>query len=338
MQVVKQNDALEISVVIPTRNRPHFVIQAVNSALRQTFTGTIEVIVVIDGEDAATNAALRAIFDPRLRVIALAASVGGSEARNAGVRAARGHWIAFLDDDDEWLPHKLSRQIAAAHGTSALYPVVSSRLFTRAPFGECIRPQRPFNPALPVSEYLFCRNLFTDTSCALQTSTLFVPRSLLLRVPFRAGLRRHQDWDWVLRAEREAGAQFIVLNEPLTAYRIEDGRSSVSRTQDWEFSFLWGRCMRDYFTPSAYAWFLASECASRAVKSGAPLFDRFRIAQRFFFHGRPSPRSTAMLAFFLLLPGFLRQFFLSDIRARRAREGHATTTTVPAQHPVGMEA
>ena len=51
--------------------------------------------------------------DERLRVIALAVSVGGSDARNRGVDAASGEWIAFLDDDDEWLPGKLQAQLDA---------------------------------------------------------------------------------------------------------------------------------------------------------------------------------------------------------------------------------
>ncbi len=109
-----------VSVVIPTRNRPQMVVAAVQSALAQTHPPH-EVLVVIDGPETpgpngqqSTTEALRAIRDPRLRVLALPQSVGGGEARNTGVRAATGRWIAFLDDDDLWLPQKLACQLAFA--------------------------------------------------------------------------------------------------------------------------------------------------------------------------------------------------------------------------------
>ena len=228
-----------VSAVIPTRNRPELVVKAVQSALRQTHP-RIEVIVVIDGPDPPTERALAQIHDPRLRIYLLAANVGGAEARNIGVRAARGEWVGFLDDDDEWLPQKISLQLAAAYANEAAFPVISSRLIVRT-------PRMDFSPAVhtcqsdqQVSEHLFCRRL-DDGPCAMQTSTLFVQRSLMVVVPFRRGLKRHQDWDWLLRASIHPGVRFQVISEPLTIFRIEDGRPSVSRALDWEFSLQWAR-------------------------------------------------------------------------------------------------
>src|SRR5216684_3398690 len=102
-----------VSAVIPTRSRAALVVRAVRTALNQTYAN-LEVIVVIDGPDEETMLALSGIHQPRLRVIVLAQSSGGASARNAGVEAAHGEWIAFLDDDDEWLPGKIENQIAAA--------------------------------------------------------------------------------------------------------------------------------------------------------------------------------------------------------------------------------
>lgn len=121
-----------VSAVIPTRNRSELVVKAVQSALHQTHP-RIEVIVVIDGSDPQTESALAKIHDPRIRIFLLAANVGGAEARNIGVRAARGEWIAFLDDDDEWLPQKVSLQLAAAYAREAAFPVISSHLIVRTP-------------------------------------------------------------------------------------------------------------------------------------------------------------------------------------------------------------
>lgn len=120
-----------ISTVIPTRNRPLIVERAVKSALAQTFT-EIEVIVVIDGSDACTREVLEEIDDARLKFIELPVRGGAAAARNAGVSEAAGEWIAFLDDDDEWLPQKLERQIEVATRSQYELPIVASRLTARS--------------------------------------------------------------------------------------------------------------------------------------------------------------------------------------------------------------
>ena len=103
-----------VTVVIPTRNRPLMVVAAVRSALAQTHAPH-EVIVVIDGPDeAGTEQRLRVLSERCVRVLALGENVGGGEARNLGVRAATGKWIAFLDDDALWLPGTLAALAGAA--------------------------------------------------------------------------------------------------------------------------------------------------------------------------------------------------------------------------------
>ena len=173
-----------VSAVIPTRNRPELVRKAAWSALHQSHA-RMEVIVVIDGEDRATEECLAGIDDARLRVISLAVNMGGSEARNVGVRAARGEWIAFLDDDDEWLPPKIGLQLDAARASDGAYPVISSRLVVRTPALDFAGPLRLCEAEKPLSENLFCRNEFSDGAYVMQTSTLFMRREMMLAVPFR---------------------------------------------------------------------------------------------------------------------------------------------------------
>ena len=138
----------KVSAVIPTRSRPQMVLAAIKSALEQG-EELLEVIVVVDGPDHETSAALGSVRDDRLRVIALEASLGGSEARNIGVRAARGEWIGFLDDDDLWLPGKLKRQLAAAMLVDAEEPVMACAVVARSPVetrygrGTCTGPAIP---------------------------------------------------------------------------------------------------------------------------------------------------------------------------------------------------
>jgi glycosyltransferase involved in cell wall biosynthesis len=316
---------VSVSVVIPTRNRTKLVVKAVASALAQDFSNC-EVIVVVDGDMSRTCNALERFADPRLRVIALAESIGGAGARNIGVRAACGEWIAFLDDDDEWLPHKLTRQVAETRQTAA--PVISSRMIVQTGSYEFEGPLRSYCPDKPVSEFLFCRRSFKDGPYAMQTSTLLVRRDLMLTVPFGGGLKRHQDWDWILRAER-VGAAFSVVDEPLVLYRTEDGRESVSRSQDWEFSLEWGSSMRAYFTPRAYSWFLATECASRAAKSKAGFGAYGTIARRFLFDGQPSLRSAAMVAAFLVLSPRLREHVRQLVRRMRLNRDQGRERGIP---------
>lgn len=111
--------ALEVSVVIPTRNRVQLLERsALRSALEQDDVEH-EVIVVDDGSDDGTFERLSGLQEPRLRVVRHERSRGVAQARNAGIGAARGEWVAFLDDDDLWSPLKLRRQIDAAEGVDA---------------------------------------------------------------------------------------------------------------------------------------------------------------------------------------------------------------------------
>lgn len=101
--------AFQISVVIPAYNAEKYIARAVESVLKQTRPAD-EIIVVDDGSTDKTADMVRA-FGDRVRLIQQP-NAGVSAARNAGIRAARGNWIAFLDADDEWLPEKLELQLA----------------------------------------------------------------------------------------------------------------------------------------------------------------------------------------------------------------------------------
>jgi glycosyltransferase involved in cell wall biosynthesis len=101
---------MRISVVIPTYNRAHTLPRALSSVLGQTLPA-FEIIVVDDGSEDGTEALIRTRF-PRVRYRRVS-NGGVSKARNLGIAAARGDWIALLDSDDVWLPGKLASQRAA---------------------------------------------------------------------------------------------------------------------------------------------------------------------------------------------------------------------------------
>src|SRR5262249_16128748 len=95
-RVLKSLDALKVSVVIPTFSRAPEIANAIQSVLEQTYQD-LEIIVVDDGSrDATAETVLRlARTDPRIRLIRHQSNRGAQAARNTGIRAARGEWVAF---------------------------------------------------------------------------------------------------------------------------------------------------------------------------------------------------------------------------------------------------
>lgn len=305
-----------VSAVIPTGGRPDLLVCAIRSALRQTWR-PLEVIVVIDGPDPATEERLASLSDPRLRVVILPEISGGCTARNAGVRAAAGDWIAFLDDDDEWLSDKIERQMRATRETSAWFPIITCRLIARSPTASRVLPPRVYNPAQPVADYLFCRNGLADSGGLMQTSTLLAPRDLLLAVPFRDGLAMHQDWDWIIRVAAYEGVAISMLAKPLAVWRVEDRRATVGRGLGWQFSLRWVREMRSLISRRAFSSFIAIQCVWRAKASHAGPIARLRILWAFLFEGRPDPLSSLHFLVFGLIPAKVRRALRDVFRSGR---------------------
>ena len=261
-------DNPEVSVVIPTRGRPELLLRATAGALDQGFRN-LEVVVVIDGPDPATSRALETVRDHRLRVIALAENVGGSQARNVGVLAARGEWIALLDDDDEWMPGKIAVQLAAAASATKGFPVIACRFFERTESSQRVLPSRIPRAREDFSEYTFVRRGWSSAEGFLQTSTWLVRKELLLKVPFRQGLKRCQDLDWLLRATAHPETELIVAPETLAVFHHDERNERVSRTPDWKYLFDWATGNRAYFSARAFAFFIATFCVPSAEKEKA---------------------------------------------------------------------
>lgn len=101
---------MTVSVVIPTYNRSTLLRRAVDSVLAQTYDD-LEVIVVDDASSDDTPSVMQQYDDDRISYVRLEKNGGGAHARNVGINEASGEFVAFLDDDDEWHPQKLERQI-----------------------------------------------------------------------------------------------------------------------------------------------------------------------------------------------------------------------------------
>lgn len=99
-----------VSVIIPTHSRPKILKAAIKSVLDQTYSD-LEIIVVDDGLKERAQSVVEKFSDSRMRYIQHEVEKGGGAARNTGIKNSTGKFIAFLDDDDEWLPDKLEIQM-----------------------------------------------------------------------------------------------------------------------------------------------------------------------------------------------------------------------------------
>lgn len=107
----------KVSVIIPTLNRAEMLWRAIMSVLVQTWQD-LEIIVVSDGSTDNTEHIVEAFNDPRITLLKHKTSRGASAARNTGMRIAKGKYIAFLDDDDEWTANKLEVQMPIIENSS----------------------------------------------------------------------------------------------------------------------------------------------------------------------------------------------------------------------------
>jgi len=300
----------DVTVVIPTRNRPERVVHAVESALAQTYP-IAEVVVVVDGPDDATVTALGAIGDIRVRPIVLATSDGGNNARNVGAANAKTEWVAFLDDDDEWLPNKLERQLAVAGDND----IVGCRFIARTSKGEAVWPKRLPAEGERFGDYLFSRRSFFNGEAGVITSTLLVRKQLIERIPFSLQLKRHQETDWVIRTTSQ-GSRIVYAPESLVIFNDDSGRVRVSTSYNWRQSLEWIRGVRVQMSPRAYSGFLL-------VSAGAAASDQrdwkaFQpILKEAFTLGRPTARHLLLYFAMWAVPQRMRQSLRSWISLKR---------------------
>lgn len=197
---------IKISIVISAYNRPAPLKEAVESALRQTYANT-EIIVVDDCSPVDLQAVLAPVGD-RIIYHRNAQRSGPSAARNVGVRLASGQYVAFLDDDDIWLPNKLEAQLAAMGDQDA-----SVTGFSVLETGRVIvRPVTRIYTAM-----LLYGNKFAGTT------GFMAKRPRLLAEPFDEALSWGEDWDLYVRyAQRQP---LVYVPQPLFLRRTGNNDS-----------------------------------------------------------------------------------------------------------------
>ena len=128
-----------VSIIIPSYNRGYILPRAVKSVLSQTYPH-FELIIVDDGSTDDTEKIVQDFSDPRIKYIRHPQNKGLSAARNTGIRASRGGFVAFLDSDDEYLPEKIERSIDTFRAVSDRIGMVASNYFSVSFAGKVRHP------------------------------------------------------------------------------------------------------------------------------------------------------------------------------------------------------
>lgn len=318
-----------VSVVITTYRRPHLVTRAIDSALAQTLQ-EIEVIVIVDGPDPEAEAVLSQIDDPKFRFVILPENVKLAGARNAGVKEARGNWIAFLDDDDEWLPNKLEAQLEVAQASQYRYPIVSSRILNKTPKGDFVWPRRFPKPSEHLSDYLFVRSFFIQGEGFILPSTYFTKRELLLKKPFVNN--KHEDYDWLLKAvaSEDSAVEYVPDVTTIWHSHTEVGRQRLGQIKNWKYSLEWIQSARPFVTPRAYASYVLIYVGSQA--SGQLDWGAFGFLIREALRdGKPRMIDFVHYLFLWLFPERLRKSVKALLSGKTGNKNHPEETIPSAQ-------
>jgi glycosyltransferase involved in cell wall biosynthesis len=246
-----------VSAVIPTVGRVELR-RAVESVLNQT-VATLPIVVL---DRPAERAAVEHLLAGLSYELVLTRGEGGAGARNAGVSAARSEYVAFLDDDDEWLPDKTALQLEmlSAHpgavGASRAVLIGSS---------DRVVPEVLYGGEGSLSTYLLDRSTLRLRRHFMQSSSLMMRTSLAAEHPWRPDLKRHQDWDLLISMDR---AGIAVVTHPVPLVRVQQGSvGSVSKSTNWRDSEMWLEEQGDDVSTRSRADFLASVVLRGALAS-----------------------------------------------------------------------
>jgi len=205
----------KISVIIPTYNRPDRLERAINSVLNQSFQD-FEIIIVDDGVKERADKVIEGIDDNRIIYIQHSVNKGVSEARNTGVKKARGRYITFLDDDDEYLLNKLEIQ----------YKIMEEYL-NQIDFTFCLvdiyRDNKLINTQnIDLDEGI--QNIYEDflaLRIKITTPSIFCKKEKILEVGgFDSSFLSGEEWDLIAKLSKKNDCYF--LKESLIKINILD--------------------------------------------------------------------------------------------------------------------
>ena len=270
-----------VSVVIPMYNVQDYIQTSLDSVLNQTWPH-FEVICVDDGGSDNSLQIVDGYRDPRIRVISQK-NRGLAGARNTGIAAARGHYVALLDADDYWAPEKLAKHVRHLNHNPQVGISYSASWFV----SECGRPLGigQFPKLTDVdAKHIFCRNPIGNGSAAVIRKTLLQEVKVshwegthLRDCWFDENLRQSEDIEFWLRVALNSDWQFEGLAEPLTYYRVNASGLSANlekQFHSWQYAVQQNTRGNEEFMQN---WFSLARAyqyrylARRAVQSHNPV-------------------------------------------------------------------
>jgi glycosyltransferase involved in cell wall biosynthesis len=208
---------MDVSVVVPTRNRSLLLATTLRSVLRQKEVD-LEVIVIDEASTDDTAGVVAGLNDPRLRIIRHDRPRGVAAARNHGAFEARGEWLAFIDDDDLWAPEKLMLQLEAARAVGREWAYAGSVNFVddcRVTYG--VPPMSPEEVMAALPRY---------NAVPGGGSNVIVRRATWRRAgPFDTQLRNTEDWEMWLRLAKLGPPAYTP--RPLIGRRLHASNSTL---------------------------------------------------------------------------------------------------------------
>ena len=207
---------IDVSVVIPTRDRCRYLSRAITSALAQTGI-ELEVLVIDDGSTDGTEEMVARVANSRVRYLRNDVPIGVGAARNIGISEANGGWIAFLDDDDVWAPTKVARQVDVMGTNRKTWSYAGDVMVDDA--------LNIFSGGPPPPPDEVVRALQRHNSVPAGASNVMVAADALAAAgPFDPELTNSEDWDMWIRLARIGPPEWVC--RPLVAISYHDRNAS----------------------------------------------------------------------------------------------------------------
>ena len=251
---------IDVSVVIPTVGRTSLR-PAVLSVLNQC--SNVEAIVVVDRPSEVENVKL--LLSGLDVTLVEGLQKGAATARNLGILHAKGRFVAFLDDDDYWLPGKLRGQLSLlsddAYGTA--FSVGASKFLTK--YGRTRRglAEEP-SSQLTLATILFQRTRFLYASSYFQTCSLLVPRVGGEFPKWNESLTKHQDWDYLLSLQNTYNLKISILKREVVVIN-QGSTNSISKSINFESTLSFFDRWSEYANARSRADFLLVMVISKAI-------------------------------------------------------------------------
>ncbi len=228
-----------VSIVLPTYNRAHLLPRAVESILNQTYKD-FELLIVDDASTDNTDTIVKNINDPRIKYIKCIENKGANAARNIGIKAAKGKYIAFQDSDDEWYLDKLEKQVKTMQKASVSVGIVYSGYLKIENKKSTYIPRDIINQLEgDISSELLEHNF-------IGTPAMLIRRECFEKVGlFDEQLPRFQDWELAIRLSKYYHFKYI-KEATMNAYIQTDSITSNDEAHFLAYKMIFEKYYKDF--------------------------------------------------------------------------------------------